>query len=365
VFTFGSLLVAIQVAGGQLTSRIIATVLLRNNVVRYSVGLFVFSLVFAVGALNRQTFQVHELVALVTAMLGIACIADFLFLIDYAARLLRPVNVLAAVAEQGITVIESVYPLGVTAEPGRGWALHSKDWPGSTRRVAHEGTSSILLAADVATLVRLAQSSQGLIEVIPQIGDFVAVDDPLLVLRGGATTLDDAQLLATVAFGPERTLEHDPMFAFRIIVDIGLKALSPAINDPTTAVLSLDQLHRLLRFVGRHKLRGDVLFDKEGIPRVVFRTPNWEEFVQLACSEIRACGAGSFQVARRMRAMLENLRASLPEHRRPALSAELDLLDWSVQAHFTRAEELALARTPDSQGLGGSSPEAELSADMP
>jgi len=148
-------------------------------------------------------------------------------------------------------------------------------------------------------------------------------------------------------------------------VETGLKALFPGTNDPTTAGLSLDQLHRLLRFVGRHKLRGDVLFDESGAPRVVFRTPNWEEFVQLACSEIRSCGANNVQVARRMRAMLENLRASLPEHRRPALSSQLELLDWSVQMHFSRAEELALARIPDSQGLGGSSPDAELSADMP
>src|SRR4026208_1091265 len=80
VFTFGSLLVAIQVASGQLTPRIIATTLLRNDVVRYSVGLFVFTLVFAVQALNRQEASVAELVSLVTAVLGVACIADFLFL---------------------------------------------------------------------------------------------------------------------------------------------------------------------------------------------------------------------------------------------------------------------------------------------
>src|SRR5207344_1161960 len=83
VFTFGQLLVAIQIAGGQLTPRIIATILLRNNVVRYSVGLFVFTLVFAVGALNRQTESVHELVATVTGVLGVACIAKYLILIDY------------------------------------------------------------------------------------------------------------------------------------------------------------------------------------------------------------------------------------------------------------------------------------------
>ena len=70
VFTFGSLLVAIQVAGGQLTPRIIATTLLRDNVVRYSVGLFVFTLVFAVMALNRLDKTVFEIVSLLTAILG-------------------------------------------------------------------------------------------------------------------------------------------------------------------------------------------------------------------------------------------------------------------------------------------------------
>src|SRR5205085_7102556 len=110
VFTFGSLLVAIQVAGGQLTPRIIATLILRDNVVRYSVGLFVFTLVFAVMALNRAEAAVHQLVAMLTASLGVACIADFLFLIDYAARLLRPVSVVASVGDQGVEVIRSVYP---------------------------------------------------------------------------------------------------------------------------------------------------------------------------------------------------------------------------------------------------------------
>jgi uncharacterized membrane protein len=369
VFTFGSLLVAIQVAGGQLTSRIIATVLLRDNVVRYSVGLFVFTLVFAVGALNRLEAQVHELVALITALIGIACIADFLFLIDYAARLLRPVNVLAAVAERGIRVIEDVYPLGAPLAPAAPGAASAKDSRilqlrgegAGSRTVTHEGTSSILLAADVDSLVALAKKYDGLVEVVPQVGDFVAVDDPLFLLRGGAVAIDARQLLAVVAFGPERTMEHDPMFAFRIIVDIGLKALSPAINDPTTAVLAIDQLHRLLRFVARHRLRGDVVFDPEGVARVVFRTPNWEQFVQLACSEIRACGANNVQVMRRMRAMLQNLSASLPEYRREALAIQLELLDWAVRTNFSRPEELALASMPDSQGLGGSSSDAELS----
>ena len=360
VFTFGSLLVAIQIAGGQLTPRIIATTLLRNNVVRYSVGLFVFTLVFAVGALNRQEEAVHELVATVTGVLGVACIADFLFLIDYAARLLRPVSRRRPRRRRGHGDDQGrLSGPGDRAAAGGRCAARAARMP--SRVVEHRGTSEIVLAVDIPTLVALARRHDGVIEFLPQVGDFVAADEPLFVLYGGAMAIDDRAVRSTVAFGPERTLEQDPMFAFRIIVDIALKALSPAINDPTTAVLALDQVHRLLRLVGRRKLRGEVILDDGGQPRVIFRTPNWEDYVQVACSEIRACGANNLQVARRMRAMLLNLRSTLPEHRRPALDTELDLLDWAIQTHFSRPEELALARIPDSQGLGGSSgPRADV-----
>jgi uncharacterized membrane protein len=354
VFTFGSLLVAIQVAGGQLTPRIIATTLLRNNVVRYSVGLFVFSLVFAVAALNRQEGEVHQLVAVVAGILGVACIADFLFLIDYAARLLRPVAVVARVGDEGVVMIESVYPEPAAALTPEAAALHERI-PSESREVDHRGASQIVLAVDLATLVALARLHGGIIEFVPQVGDFLATGEPLFVLYGGAMAIDDRTVRSAVAFGPERTLEQDPMFAFRIIVDIALKALSPAINDPTTAVLALDQVHRLLRMVGRRKLRGEVILDNGGQPRVIFRTPNWEDYVHVACTEIRACGADNMQVARRMRAMVENLLCTLPEHRRAALEQQLRLLDRAIERHYQEPEELALARIPDSQGLGGSS----------
>src|SRR6476620_9916827 len=109
VFTFGSLLVAIQVAGGQLTPRIIATTLLRDNVVRYTVGLFVFTLLFAISVLNRIDGTSHQLVLFVAGVLGLLSIAAFLYLIDYAARLLRPVSILSRVGEDGLKVIEAVY----------------------------------------------------------------------------------------------------------------------------------------------------------------------------------------------------------------------------------------------------------------
>ena len=354
VFTFGSLLVAIQIAGGQLTPRIIATTLLRDNVVRYTVGLFVFSLIFSVMALNRLENTVHDLVALITTLLGIVSIMVFLFLIDYAARLLRPGSILARVAQEGLAVIKTVYP-DPTGEGAGGDANAGVSLPESPRRVvAHAGRSEIVVAVNVEALMREARRARGLVEFVPHVGDFVAADEPLFVLYGGATSIDDRRLRASVAFGPERTMEQDPLFAFRILVDIALKALSPAINDPTTGVLAIDQVNRLLRAVGLRRLRADVLLDGLGSPRVIYRTPNWEDFVHISCTEIRSCGAGNVQIARRLRALLENLIATLPRHRRPALAEERARLDQALAALYPIPEDLALASVPDSQGLGGS-----------
>jgi uncharacterized membrane protein len=354
VFTFGSLLVAIQVAGAQLTPRIIATTLLRDNVVRYSVGLFMFSLVFAVASLNRLEGNVPDIVVLLTALLGIACMATFLFLIDYAARLLRPVSIVARVANEGLTVIESVYPERAGEAPDVAVAT-PPPLRAPHRIVHHAGTCEIVLAVDVGTLVAEARKAGGVVEFIPQVGDFVANEEPLFALYGGAAAIDDRKLRATVAFGPERTMEQDPMFAFRILVDIALKALSPAINDPTTAVLALDQVHRLLRAAGKRALHAEEIADETARRRVIFRTPNWEDYVRVAFTEIRACGASNVQVARRLRAMIDNLVASLPKHRHAVLEDERKRLDRMLEALYALPEDRALARIPDSQGLGGSS----------
>jgi len=353
VFTFGSLLVAIQVAGGQLTPRIIATTLLRDNVVRYSVGLFVFTLVFAVMSLDRLGAQVYQLATFLTGLLGVVCMAVFLFLIDYAARLLRPVSVAARVGNEGQKVIAAVYPheegSGSDATQAPGLAL------GPPRRtLRHAGPSEIALAVDLDALLVEAIRCDGIVELVPQVGDFVARDEVLYALHGGAAAADDRRLAAAVAFGGERTMEQDPLFAFRILVDIAIKALSPAINDPTTAVESIAQIQRLLRTVGERHLHGEVVADREGRPRVILRTPNWEDFVRVACHEIRFYGAGNLQVARRLRAMLEDLLASLPKHRHAALREERDLLDRMIDAVYVLPEDRALARVPDSQGLGGS-----------
>ncbi|HVO93779.1 MAG TPA: DUF2254 family protein, partial [Terriglobales bacterium] len=144
VFTFGSLLVAIQVASAQLTPRIIATTLLRNDVVRFTVGLFIFTLLFALSAQNRIEAAVPQLVIFVAALLGTASFAAFFYLIDYASRLLRPVSILTHVANDGLKVITTVY-----ADPSRDSDIAEiqRDKLGQAVRVIrHEGTSQIVLA---------------------------------------------------------------------------------------------------------------------------------------------------------------------------------------------------------------------------
>ena len=191
-----------------------------------------------------------------------------------------------------------------------------------------------------------------MIEFVPQVGDFVAVRRTVVPALWRRRRIDERELRGAIAFGSERTIEQDPTFAYRIVVDIAIKALSPAINDPTTAVLAIDQLHRLLRAAGCDMCDEEIC-DKAGDLRVVLRTPNWEDFVHLACTEIRHCGANNIQIARRMRAILENLMQTLPPHRHSELRKQLGLLDRAIDGHYAFAEDRALARIADPQGLGG------------
>jgi len=209
-----------------------------------------------------------------------------------------------------------------------------------------------VLAVDIAGLVAAARAIDGVIELLPQVGDFVSRGDPLFRVFGGRS-LDEETLHHSIALGAERTIEQDPAFPFRIIVDIAAKALSPAINDPTTAVLALDQLHHLLRKVGIRRLDTGLLRDGDGRLRLVYRTPDWEDFVELALTEIRHFGASSIQVARRLRALLVDLTVALPPQRHAALHSELGQLQRAVARAFEDPEDRARAERSDSQGIGG------------
>jgi uncharacterized membrane protein len=350
VFTFGSLLVAIQVASGQLTPRIIATALLRDNVIRITVGIFIFTLLFSVGVLGRLEAEAPFFLVGIAGILGFASLIAFLYLIDHAARLLRPISIVQRVGDLGCDVIENVYPELFDAHDAHTDSRRRLNPP--DRTILYGGKSGVILAVNLQALVKDAQRFGLVIELTHCVGSFLESGEPLFLLYGDATKIEERRFLQNVAIGPERTIEQDSTFAFRIIVDIAIKALSKAINDPTTAVLAIDQLNRLLRKVGRRRLHGDQAFDKSGQLRLILQTPNWEDFVQLAVREIRYYVAENFQVARRLRAMLESLLQTLPEERHPALRAELNLLDDAVKTIHVLPADLAVASVADPQGLG-------------
>jgi uncharacterized membrane protein len=352
VFVCSALLVAVQLASAQLTPRIIG-LLFREPVTKFALTLFVFTFTLSLAALIRITNIVPILTSHLAAYSCLVSLAVFLYLIDHVGRFLRPSGALRTVAWLGRKVVEDVYPERLTASQSTAAGPEDGFNPEPTRTIANPG-DGVVLAFDIPGLVALAQRADCVIELVPQVGDLVAAGDPLFRLFQGGASLPPAVLHLSVALGQERTFEQDPMFAFRIMVDIANKGLSPAINDPTTAVLSIDQIHHLLRNVGGRQLVDGRVRDASGRLRLVYRTPNWEDFVHLALTEIRQFGGNSIQVARRLRAMLENLIQTLPPVRAALLREELKLLHRTAERFFPEPEDRALADVSDSQGVGGS-----------
>jgi uncharacterized membrane protein len=348
VFVFSILLVAVQLASANLSPRVIAGIL-SHRPVRVSLGLMVFTFLYGLAVLGRIEDTVPQLPVAVVIASSLGSIVAFLYLIDHLGRGLRPVSVLSKVGRDGARVIASIYPqlLAEAREEAASPALAGQ----SPQQIVPCRSGGVVLAFDVTGLVAAARSADAVVELVPQVGDFVTKGDPLFRTYGGS--VDETFLRQHIALGAERTIEQDPAFSFRIIVDIASKALSPAINDPTTAVLALDQLHHLLRNVGMRRLDTGLVRDRDQNLRLVYRTPDWEDFVYLAATEIRQFGATSIQVARRLRAMLEDLVAALPQERRSPLREELRLLQRSLERAFTDPEDRARAERADSQGLGG------------
>jgi uncharacterized membrane protein len=353
IFVCSALLVAVQLASAQLTPRIIGIVFM-DPIARLSLTLLAFTFTFTLAALVRIKSVVPLLTTHIAAYDCLVSLAVFFYLIDHLGRALRPSGALRLVAAMGRKVIASVYPERISDR--QHGTVSDDDRVADETPTATIGSSidGVVLAFDLEGLSLLAKRADCVVELVPQVGDHLASADPLFRVFRGRATLPEEALRQSVAVGQERTLEQDPTFAFRIMVDIASKALSPAINDPTTAVLALDQIHHLLRDVGSRHLDTGHVRDAAGQLRLVYRTPDWEDFVQLAVTEIRHFGGESIQVARRSRAMLENLIQTLPESRRSLLRQELTLLHRSAERFFAEPEDRALADVSDFQGVGGS-----------
>ena len=155
--------------------------------------------------------------------------------------------------------------------------------------IPHEETSEIVLAANLRKLIAQAQRSNGVIEFVPQIGDFIATDEPLFKLYGGAASSMKTICARRSPSGLSGRWSRIQLLRTELSSTSRSRRCRRRSTIPTTAVIAIDQLHRLLRKAGNPNLRTDEILAKSGQLLVLFRTPNWEDFVPFI-TEIRQCG---------------------------------------------------------------------------
>ena len=350
VLVSSTVLVAVQLASAQLTPRIIALIY-RNPYRKLALATFIFTFTFSVAVLIRIEDRVPLLAAYLAAYGFLLNLALFLFFVDGMGKTLRPSSAFRSVGLAARKIVHTVYPSPLKEGDPKPEEIQIR-LKGQPRVVCSIDDGAVL-GFHRKGLMALAVKSNCVIELMPEVGDFIAAGDPLFRIHESGSDLSDGALRDLVAIGHERTLEQDPLFAFRIIVDIANKALSPAVNDPTTAVLAIDQIHHLLRDIGTRYLAEGYERDTTARLRLIYRTPNWEDFVHLGTTEIRQYGRESIQIQRRLRAMLENLIETLPERRAPVLRKELALLTTSSKRSFPDLDDQNLAEAADLQGIGG------------
>jgi uncharacterized membrane protein len=223
-----------------------------------------------------------------------------------------------------------------------------------TQVLRYSGKPRAIGRLDVQRLVIAAQQAGAVIELACAVGDTVLDDNVLLTVSEATCPLAESKLLAAIHLVPQRTFEQDPKYPIRLLVDIAIKALSPAINDPTTAVQAIDEIEDLLRRLGRCELDTGFVRDVEGVLRLIFPMPTWEDYLRLAFDEIRQYGGGSVQVMRRLRAALAGVAEVVAMRAERAASIEryIRQLDLIVDRSPLDAEDRVVASQEDRQGLG-------------
>ena len=325
----------------------------RDPVISHSLGIFTATFLYSIAALiqvdRSGSGKVPFVSGWVVVGLLLASTGMFIALIRRISSL-RVDRMLVFTGNKGREVIAASYPsLKPVTSPSVSDPVRALP---RTQTLIHHGEPCSIQALDIAGMVDLARASGGVIEMVAAVGDTVGEMTPLLHVRGARQPIDERKLRDGIKLGVERTFEQDPKYAIRLLVDIAIKALSPAINDPTTAVQALDQIEDLLLRLGLRNLEIGASYDSDGELRLLVPVPGWEDLLGLAFDEICFCGASSVQVMRRMNALLSDLIRSLPENRAPALRRWDARLKALIARSFADVEERAEASKADRQGLG-------------
>jgi uncharacterized membrane protein len=307
---------------------------------------------FALASIGRETDRtgadvVPAITVGVALLLACATFATFVALVQRAFDSTQIGGILRSLLRRAHHVVEDVHP--------RGGRAHDVSPPAGDAPVdvRYEGPPGVLAAVDRGALVRLADQTGAFVDVIPMIGEYLPPGAVVLRLHGGEQEPDPATARRVLMLARQRTIDQDPAFALRMLVDIAVRALSAAINDPTTAVQSLDRIETMLVDLHGRDPGPAIVVDNRGAVRGRFPAPTWDQYVDLALVEVRHYGAASPQVARRLRAVHDRLLEIVDDSQRARIELERRLLDERLIAVFPDQGERELLERPDRLGLGG------------
>ncbi|WP_395571369.1 DUF2254 domain-containing protein [Streptomyces sp. BK79] len=355
---FSISLVAVQMAGGQFTPRVVR-LFVRSRITKATFAVFLATFVLTLLVLTsydstpdpRDITSVPIVQSALTLVMVALSLLLFVMYVNATLRLMRVGHVIARIAEESFRVA-ALMPAPVHGTTPRGPGGNAEGPLGPvTAWVAHDGRAGVLRDVHTARLVRVARAHGVVLRLVPRIGDFLVPGTPVLAVHGGQAPPRRA-LRYALSVGVERTFHQDLGFGLRQLSDIALRALSSAVNDPTTAVQALDRVVQILAALSRRPLDAVVHRDRRGVPRLVQPVPGWTELVDLGFAEVRACGAGAPQVTRRMLAGLDDLLLLAPPERREPLLRHRELLRQAVERAAPSPADRAFALRPDRQGIG-------------
>ena len=342
-------LVALQLASSQLSPRVLR-MFVRSGVTKLAFGILLATFSYAVAFLALAAGAGHRADprGLVVAM-ALVCASLILF-VRFAARIMKLLQVdwvITGVAEETRKALRWYFPAAAAyraAAPtaaGRGAAEAAVvSLPADGRRIG------VLQGVDHRRLIRLARRAGGEIELLARVGEYLPAGAAVLAVRGQVPPR--TALLRCLDLGRARTLYQDPAYGLRQLVDIAIQALSPAVNQPTTAVHVIDRLEDLVLRVAGRPARSSLIADAGGRVRVVQPALTWEECLDLAFTEITDYGASSVQVVRRLLAAYDAIEAAAGPGRRDGLARRrAALLDRSADGGLAPA-----SLRPDPLGLG-------------
>ena len=340
----------VQMATGTFSARIMR-LWFRDRILKVTLAVLVGTLTYSFAVLQRiDEDVVPDIGVTLSGLLISLCVLVFIVFFDQFIRRLRPVAVAADVAT--VARFTFAQTLRFADRPDIRWEYATTR--AEPTLVVRANRGGAIQAVDPDGLVEWARTHRAELVLPQRVGNFVHTGGELIRVYGGENGDRAAQELeGMIALGEERSFDQDPAFALRMMVDIANRALSPAVNDPTTAVQVLDHIGEVLAVIGRTDLEQRTKppsADTQAV--VVMVTPRWEDFVTLGLTEIREYGATSIQITRRLRALLEELLETVrPEHR-AAVEEELRRLEATVAESWRDSVDLDRAAVADCQGIG-------------